>query len=117
MVLVLIHVQHLTLVLQGVIDIPNDKDFDKKLQECLKRTMYAVSSESNSLLTKCLSGELDSNVSGILSVLNLTLVQFQAPLFCSLCISPILLFRTCSLQSARFGRHYYLSVSSNIQVP
>lgn len=35
--------KNLTLVLQGVIDIPNNKDFDKKLTECLKRTMYAGS--------------------------------------------------------------------------
>lgn len=53
----------------------------------------------------------EDQFSDILKILNLTLVEFQAPLFCSLAISPILLFRTCQLQSSRFGRQYYLSVS------
>lgn len=59
----------------------------------------------------CFRSHLDEEHDDILQALELSLVEFQTPLFCCLAISPILLFRTCLLQSSRFGRHFYLSVS------
>lgn len=64
-----------------------------------------------SLLTPLHRAQTEGIFTDILHTLGLSLVEFQAPLFCSLAISPILLFRTCQLQSSRFGRHFYLSVS------
>lgn len=52
----------------------------------------------------------EGKFSNMLQALGLSLVEFQAPLFSCLAISPILLFRTCQLQSSRVGRHLYLSV-------
>ncbi|KAF5344299.1 hypothetical protein D9757_015377 [Collybiopsis confluens] len=50
-----------------------------------------------------------SEVSDILHEANLPLVEFQAPLFSALAVSPLLLFRTCLLHSSRFGRSHYVS--------
>lgn len=49
--------------------------------------------------------------------MGLSLIEFQAPLFSCLAISPIILFRTCQLQSSRFGRHFYLSVCCFCDIP
>lgn len=62
---------------------------------------------------KCFRGHSDPKVLNILQTLGLSLVQFQAPLFCCLAISPIILFRTCSIVTSRFGRQNYLSVSNS----
>lgn len=62
----------------------------------------------------CFRGHSDTKVLNILQTLGLSLVQFQAPLFCCLAISPIILFRTCSIVTSRFGRQNYLSVSTNV---
>lgn len=53
----------------------------------------------------------DGEFSDILQAMGVTLVELQAPLFTALSISPILLFRTCQLQTSRFGRHFYIPVS------
>ena len=50
-------------------------------------------------------------LSEILKVLDISLVEFQAPLFSALSVSLILLFQTCLLQSLRFGRNHYVSVN------
>lgn len=62
-------------------------------------------------LTSLLRAHPGGIFSDILHTLGLSLAEFQAPLFCSLAISPIILFRTCQLQSSCFGQHYYISVS------
>lgn len=62
-------------------------------------------------LTSLLRAHPGGIFSDILHTLGLSLAEFQAPLLCSLAISPIILFRTCQLQSSRFGWHYYISVS------
>jgi hypothetical protein len=53
-----------------------------------------------------------SDFGSLLKDTNLTLVEFQAPLFTALSVSPILLFRTCLLKSSRFGRNHFISVRS-----
>ncbi|KAF5341461.1 hypothetical protein D9757_015295 [Collybiopsis confluens] len=53
--------------------------------------------------------QFDKNVGEILSEANISIVEFQAPLFSALAVSPILLFRTCLLNSSRFGRNHYIS--------
>ncbi|KAE9389205.1 hypothetical protein BT96DRAFT_947038 [Gymnopus androsaceus JB14] len=84
---------YLSIMSLGVIDIPMDEEFPAKLEECLRNAAF----------------QSDDKFSDILTNLNLSLVAFQAPLFSSLAISPILLFRTCLLHSSRFGRHFYIS--------
>lgn len=97
-------------IIQGMIDSPMDKDFAMKLNECLTRAAYVFPISSWLLTDKCPSGHSHGDGFDILKTLGLTLVQFQAPLFCCLAISPIILFRTCSIVTSRFGRHHYLPV-------
>lgn len=73
----------------------------------------SVMTSLHSLLTPLNRAPPEGIFTNILHNLGLSLVEFQAPLFCALAISPILLFRTCQLQSSRFGRHFYLSVSQS----
>ncbi|KAE9383933.1 hypothetical protein BT96DRAFT_1008618 [Gymnopus androsaceus JB14] len=84
---------YLSIMTLGVVDVPMDKDFPAQLEKCLQNADF----------------QTNGRFSNILTTLNLSLVEFQAPLFSCLAISPILLFRTCQLQSSRFGRQYYIS--------
>ncbi|KAF5365357.1 hypothetical protein D9757_013777 [Collybiopsis confluens] len=75
-----------------------DGDTDGEIADLLTRKLRLVNA---------LPGA--SEVSDILQEANLPLVEFQAPLFSALAISPLLLFRTCLLHSSRFGCSHYVS--------
>ncbi|KAF5343519.1 hypothetical protein D9757_014940 [Collybiopsis confluens] len=82
---------YLSVMTLGVLDVTTDRDFPAILDQTV--------SDLN----------LDYKLSASLKQLDISLAEFQAPLFAALSVSPLLLFRTRLLQSSRFGRNHYIS--------
>ena len=86
----------------------SDRDLPLKLDACLAEY---VPCSSHGTEAHFQSLNFNDKLSPIIQQIDLSLVEFQAPLFAALCISPILLFRTRLLQSSRVGRNHFVPVS------
>ncbi|KAF5361225.1 hypothetical protein D9757_013232 [Collybiopsis confluens] len=98
---------YLSVMTLGVLDVTTDRDFPAILDQTVSECVLVLPFPCN-VISRPRSLNLDYKLSASLKQLDISLAEFQAPLFAALSVSPLLLFRTRLLQSSRFGRNHYI---------